>query len=306
MLTGRFFLTSTYGFASFYVYTKIVWMMHKNWRDYKSTFFKLYTADYFFNLLTFLNSFFTLRAPQNTCDDCFFSFLFNSQTAESNSWFPLNFFFTLHYCMAFIQYSMIFLFALNRCSMVFLFSSYEKWWRPALPWLLLLVAVFPLTITWPIMTNHAYYIYIPKLEGYATKSSADVSDILNVLLAFMAVVTVLTALANLLSIVRLICLADRITGAERNLFFVSLVACVIQLLAAGNTLILFYAVNDSNRSSIGAQTATVLMPFVSDLLTLSHPWTLLYFSQKVRTSLLTYYYPHLMTKVFTVSNTSNY
>ncbi|PIC27034.1 hypothetical protein B9Z55_019416 [Caenorhabditis nigoni] len=295
MLTVQFLITTAYGAASFYLYTLIVYMMIKRWTEYNTTFFKLFIIEYCFNVVTFLNSFITLRAPQNTCKDCIFSFLFdrNSSPNEDNS--PLQYFFTLHYAMAYIQYSMTFLVALNRLSMVLLVNSYEKFWRPALPVFICLVIAYPLLVTLPISSNNAYYIYVPGLLAYTTKSVADVTEVLSNLKNFMIGITVLTTVANILALIRLKCLHSRISGAERNLFTVSFVSLIIQLLALADTLVLFLSAADT--ASVGTQTAKVLMPFVSDLLTLNHPWTLMYFSTKVRVSMANDHFPSMRNQV---------
>ncbi|CAA97334.2 Serpentine receptor class gamma [Caenorhabditis elegans] len=300
MLTPLFFLPAAYGVASSYLYTLIILMMIRRWNEYNTAFFKLFIIEYVFNMVTFANSFVTLRAPQNTCNNCTFAFLFerNSSTEEDN--FPLQVFFTIHYCMAFIQYFMTFLSSLNRLTMVFFVDSYEKIWRPSLPFLIMIVIIFPMIMTWPIATNNAYFIYSPTLGGFATKTVANSTEVLNSLVTFMIVFTLFTATANIVSIIRLTLLPTRISGAERNLFTVSFVSFIIQLLALGDTLILRAA--PSEGMSVGAQTAKALMPFVSDILTFNHPWTIMYFSTKVRTSMATDHFPSLRSRAVMVTS----
>ncbi|EFP07112.1 CRE-SRG-32 protein [Caenorhabditis remanei] len=295
MLTVQFLITTAYGAASFYLYTLIVYMMIRRWNEYNTTFFKIFIIEYCFNLITFVNSFITLRAPQNTCKECVFAFLFDRSSNPTVDNSPLQYFFTLHYAMAYIQYSMTFLMALNRLSMVVLVNSYEKYWKPALPFFIAVIVIYPMYMTWPIASNNAYYLYTPPMGAYATKSVVDVTDILNNLIYFMLGITILTAVANVLAVIRLGCLPSRISGAERNLFTVSFVSAIIQLLALGDTLILRFGVSDA--MSVGTQTAKVLMPFVSDLLTLNHPWTLMYFSTKVRLSMANDHFPSLRKRI---------
>lgn len=78
------------------------------------------------NIITFFNSFITVRIPQNTCKDCFMSFLFKSHTVLNPSWFPLNVFYFIHFYMAYAQFFLIFLTSLNRFSMIFWSATYEK------------------------------------------------------------------------------------------------------------------------------------------------------------------------------------
>ncbi|EGT48542.1 hypothetical protein CAEBREN_30978 [Caenorhabditis brenneri] len=236
MLTVQFFVTTAYGAVSFYLYTMIVYMMIKRWNEYNNTFFKIFIIEYVINIVTFLNSFITLRAPQNTCKECPFSFLFDQNSSPTEDNWPLQLFFTFHYSMAFIQYSITLMVALNRLSMVILVDSYEKYWRVALPIFMIVIIIYPFTVTWPIAASNAYFLYTPPMGTYATKSAGDVTAILNTLVNFMLTTTSLTAVANILAIIRLKCLPTRISGAEKNLFHVGLVSFVIQVLALGDTV----------------------------------------------------------------------
>uniref|UniRef100_A0A1I7U720 Serpentine receptor class gamma n=1 Tax=Caenorhabditis tropicalis TaxID=1561998 RepID=A0A1I7U720_9PELO len=171
---------------------------------------------------------------------------------------------------------------------------YSQYWRPTLPFLIIIIVTYPLIVTWPILTSNAYYLYTPPMGTYVTKSTADVTGILDHLVKFMTIITILTAVANFLAISRLKCLPNRISGAEKNLFTVSLVSFFIQLFALGDTLVLLSSSSDA--MSAGTQTAKLIMPFVSDLLTLNHPWTIMYFSTKVRTSMANDHFPTLKNK----------
>ncbi|CAB3397844.1 unnamed protein product [Caenorhabditis bovis] len=60
MFTIKFAVTFSYGSISLLLETLIVYMMFRYWKEYSNSFFKLYIASYFFNLITFLNTLITL------------------------------------------------------------------------------------------------------------------------------------------------------------------------------------------------------------------------------------------------------
>ncbi|ULT86100.1 hypothetical protein L3Y34_006050 [Caenorhabditis briggsae] len=126
MLTIKFGTTLLYSIPSMVLYFMTFLMVRKYSKDFSSTFLKLYKMFFVFNNVTFFNSFITVRIPQNTCKDCLMSFLFKWHTVENPSWFPLNFFYFIHFSMAYVQFFLIFLTSLNRFTMIIWSSTYEK------------------------------------------------------------------------------------------------------------------------------------------------------------------------------------
>ncbi|CAB3397260.1 unnamed protein product [Caenorhabditis bovis] len=102
----------------------LIILIYRNWKELGGSFFQIYIVDFFVNLLTFLNSFVTLRIPQNTCKECLFAPVFDRypESMEDVS-IVLNVCHTLHVHMAYVQYLMTFLTALNRFTMIYSFHS---------------------------------------------------------------------------------------------------------------------------------------------------------------------------------------
>ncbi|CAB3397265.1 unnamed protein product [Caenorhabditis bovis] len=105
-----FVINSLYGIATFVIYTMIIVMINRQWIDYHGSYFKIYIIDFFVNLVTFLNSFITLRIPQATCKECLVASIFDrfTSTMENRS-IILNIFHTIHAHMAYVQYAIILL-----------------------------------------------------------------------------------------------------------------------------------------------------------------------------------------------------
>ncbi|CAI5451035.1 unnamed protein product [Caenorhabditis angaria] len=301
MFTLKFAITVFYGGLSFVAYFLTVFMMRANWKEFSIAFFRLYIAFFIYNLITFVNSFITVRIPQNTCKDCYMSFLFKAHSQNNTSWFPLNFFYTIHYSMAFVQYAMIMFVSINRCSMIFNLTSYNNQWKRIFPCIIVLVSLFPLTQTYPIFFNTAYYVYTEALDCYSTKTLANTATIYSHLLIYMGVTTIITALANIFAFCKLSLMNSKIPKGEQNLMFVSLAMFFVQLFAGGNTIINRLFVSDSNATSTWSQIAQTLIPFTSDGLTLIHPWILLAFSKRVRKCMMKTYFPRYVTTPITIA-----
>ena len=117
-----------------------------------------------------------------------------------------------------------------------MWTFFFQFWSPFCYYIIPIIAVFPITQTLDIALNKAFYIYVPALDGYATKTYADPAAILSRLIVFMIITTVLSASANIMSFVKLTCMKQKISGAERNLFFVSFCSFLVQLFAGVNTV----------------------------------------------------------------------
>ncbi|CCD64745.1 Serpentine receptor class gamma-33 [Caenorhabditis elegans] len=302
MFTLKFGTTLLYSIPSMILYAMTVRMVSRFSKDFSRTFIQLYIVFFVFNIITFFNSFITVRIPQNTCKDCFMSFLFKSHTVLNPSWFPLNVFYFIHFYMAYAQFFLIFLTSLNRFSMIFWSATYEKAWNRAFPFVIILVIVLPVPFTYTILPSWTYYAYTETMDCYSTSSSVDRGFLYNQLLPFMATITIATAIINIASFYKLTCMTYKISIAERNLLFMSGSLFIVQLLADVNTTLNRLVVNDNNKFGIWSQIAVTLLPYISDGLTLIHPWMFLAFSTKARRCFMLMYFPKYAKVAVTATN----
>uniref|UniRef100_A0A1I7V4A5 Serpentine receptor class gamma n=1 Tax=Caenorhabditis tropicalis TaxID=1561998 RepID=A0A1I7V4A5_9PELO len=207
--------------------------------------------------------------------------------------------------MAYIQFIMIFLTSLNRFSMIFWSATYEKVWNKMFKFLVVFVFLFPIPFTYTIFLSSTYYTYTETLDCYTVSSTMNREFIYNQLLPFFAAVTISTAILNIASFYRLSRMKYKISVAERNLLFVSGALFVVQLVADVNTTVTRLFVNDSNKDTIWMQVAVTLLPYVSDGLTLIHPWLFLAFSSKARRCFMIMYFPR-HAKVASTGNNSTH
>ncbi|KAK6042985.1 hypothetical protein COOONC_19510 [Cooperia oncophora] len=115
-----FVVQTAYGAISVVLYMYVVILLLKNWSFFRGSFFRLFIASFFINIWTYLNSFVTLRLPQNTCENCTLSGVFQDFTVG------LNIFHTLHFHFAFLQYLMSLVMSFNRMTMILFPFFFEQ------------------------------------------------------------------------------------------------------------------------------------------------------------------------------------
>ncbi|EFO91819.1 CRE-SRG-34 protein [Caenorhabditis remanei] len=105
LTNAKFMITTSYGITAMIIYTWVTGVILRNSGTFKSSFFHLFCVGYFMNLCTYLNSFVTLRLPQNTDVSGTFSDFYSSLNLNNtDNMFPLSIFHTLHFEFAYTQY----------------------------------------------------------------------------------------------------------------------------------------------------------------------------------------------------------
>ncbi|CDH92963.1 Serpentine receptor class gamma [Caenorhabditis elegans] len=277
----KFILAFGYCSISFVIYTLLIIMLLKNWKDFKSAFFRIVIADYFFNLLTWLNSMITLRIPNGTCKDCVLSNLFASLGKDNQYTSSFLFFcYFLHFGNAYFQYFMVTLMSLNRTTSIFFYFVNEKIWKFLFPFSIVLIIGITTFCARTILATSPYYLYNEVLDMYYIKSDSNILPAYYNILYFMAFSVASSIFLNVIAVIRLKMIQNQISSVERNLLLVTIFSSIIQCFAAANTFILQI---DVQRATILGQAAQIMLPFASDFLTISQPYILLFVSSKVRT-----------------------
>ncbi|CAL2042249.1 unnamed protein product [Caenorhabditis brenneri] len=283
----KFLISFSYCSISFILYTMLMIMLLRNWKEFKSAFFYIVIADYLFNLLTWLNSMITLRLPNGTCKDCLMSGIFSALGKDNPYTGGFLFFcYFLHFGNAYFQYGMITLMSLNRATSIFFYFINEKIWRYLLPISIALVILITVIGTRTILSTVPYYTYNEPLDMYTIKSDSNILPAYYNVIYFMAFSVSFSVFLNIISVIRLKTIQSKISAVERNLLLVTIFSSVIQCFAAGNTFILQV---DTSRTTLLGQAAQLILPFASDFLTISQPYVLIFLSSKVRNGFLQMY-----------------
>ncbi|CAI2350229.1 unnamed protein product [Caenorhabditis sp. 36 PRJEB53466] len=278
----------SYCVPSFALYTLLIIMLIRSWKDFNSGFFRIVIADYCFNLFTFVNSMVTLRLPNGTCKECLLDNLF-SQLGPNNpytvSFLWINYFF--HFGNAYFQYSMVTLMSLNRATSIFFYFINEKIWAFALPISLGIVIFITVFFTRDVLGSVPYFAYYESLDMYSITSNTNILSAYYNVIYFMAFAVSASVLLNVISVIRLKTIQNKISTVERNLLVATIFSSIIQCFAAMNTFILQI---DLKKTTIWGQAAQVLLPFSSDFLTIAQPYILIFLSSKVREKFLQMYW----------------
>ncbi|EFO98777.1 hypothetical protein CRE_30508 [Caenorhabditis remanei] len=283
----KFLISFFYCSVSFTIYTLLMIMLLKNWKEFKSAFFHIVIADYLFNLLTWLNSMITLRLPNGTCKTCIMSEIFGA-LGKDNQYTGgfLYICYFLHFGNAYFQYGMITMMSVNRATSIFFYFINEKIWKILFPILLALVIVVTVFGTRTILATVPYYTFNEALDMYTIKSDSNILPAYYNVIYFMAFSVSLSVFLNVISVIRLKMIQHKISTVERNLLLVTIFSSIIQCFAAGNTFVLQL---DPTRTTLAGQAAQVILPFASDFLTISQPYVLIFLSSKVRSGFIRMY-----------------
>uniref|UniRef100_A0A1I7XH91 Serpentine receptor class gamma n=1 Tax=Heterorhabditis bacteriophora TaxID=37862 RepID=A0A1I7XH91_HETBA len=150
-----------------------------------------------------------------------------------------------------------------------------------------LTVMLPFVTTFPLAINEAQFEYNSNMSGLIIKSDVEIEKIYLQLLIFMVVMTICTTAISLICIYLLHKKIKLIKKrAEKNMFYHSLCNFAILFLVTVFVVFLHQQSKDLQRSEINSQYLYEILPYISDLLTLSNPYLFVFLSKAVRTKLL--------------------
>ena len=246
--------------------------------------------------------------------------------------------------MAYVQFFMIFLTSMNRFTMIFWSSTYEKViqialtlllfhlnqthsflnssniqaWNRVFKYIVVFLIILPIPFTWTILVSSTYYIHTESLDCYTVSTSVVSVRGQKIKIRILSpeswiplqpTVTIFCychyhdshyqcciVLSFILHDLQDISCWKKFTFCQWISIFGSVgswceygkfFSKVHIMNATSLSLLLFFqtinrlVVNDNNKNSLWSQIAVTLLPYVSDGLTLIHPWLFLAFSTKV-------------------------
>ncbi|CAP39849.1 Protein CBG23125, partial [Caenorhabditis briggsae] len=263
-----------YVIPSVFLYSLTICTVVVKWKSFKSSFFQLYVFDFSMNVFTLLNTFYVFRFANYTCDTCFLAQVFQNLDNYINS----SFLYAVQYHMAYVQYGSTLINSLNRLS-----NAEIQKWRNYSILAMALIVILPIPCTIWIMSYGAWWEYEPPQSRYLLHSPLDQKSISIVLLPFMVISTVFSLGLNLVSMI----LVRRVSQQRKKLVethFLKLIVitCAVQVLGTLLTIMLGVVFQTSLLFSL----IVYSIPFISDCLTLCHPWLLVWLSKPIRDSLL--------------------
>ncbi|EFO95450.1 hypothetical protein CRE_08931 [Caenorhabditis remanei] len=282
----KFGLTLLYGVTGMVLYTWVCWAVVKNRYNLKSSFYKMFVVGYVMNMMTYINSFISLRVPQNTkINDSFASFFLEHDAHHPETKFPLYVFHTLHYQFAYSQYIYNCLLCLNRFTAIFKPLTSEMWWNKWFVHLALAMFLSPFLCTVFILVNRSYYRYNSTGDYFCVDSTFERWKIYAILTPILCIITAANIVCNTSSYLKMKKIrSEGINVIDKHLlqmtFCVFFIDMFLTILSIFNAIITIW--NPFPDSPWVAEWVLQLTPFASDVLTLSPPILLLYFSKTVR------------------------
>ncbi|CAA16409.1 Serpentine receptor class gamma [Caenorhabditis elegans] len=285
----KFMVTTSYGVLSMLIYSGITCVIINDHKTFKSSFFKLFCVGFFMNLCTYLNSFVTLRIPQNTgVQGTFSSFYSNLNLNNTENWFPLNIFHTFHFEFAYTQYIFNCFVCANRFTAICFPIRSEKYWLKYLWLVIMSMFLIPfIFFTRHILQNRSFFGYSSTANFYIDTTYGR-SNIYYFLMPALIFLTCFNIVFNVLAGIRLYNMKKKgVKVPETSLFSMAFTVFVIDLFLTSLTVSNYYLTNlaigsDSDFVKFLLRWIPLLTPFASDALTLTHPFLLLYFSKTVR------------------------
>ncbi|EFO97202.1 hypothetical protein CRE_04327 [Caenorhabditis remanei] len=267
-------LSILYGFPSLFLYILTIIIVLKNKKKFDSSFFNLYVFDGFMNMFTYLNVFFAGRIPSVTCDTCVLAPVYRNV----GRFISLNFVLAMIYHMAYVQYSITTLVSLNRFSVMLKSHMFEPIWKKYTWLFIILIYFLPFLNTKTVFRYEAEMKYIKDLSRYSLVSpDMNVSLIFSISIPFMILAMSLTILFNIASVVFLHGMSIQRKQTESKFLFITIITCGFQLVGTIMSVCFVYL-----EPSDFLEKLALIVPFMSDGLSLIQPWLLLGFSSAIR------------------------
>ncbi|CCD31095.2 Serpentine receptor class gamma [Caenorhabditis elegans] len=243
----------------------------------------------FQNILTYLNSFISIRLPQNTgINGNLSNFFLTHNEFNMNMGCPINLFHALHYYFAYTQYIYNFLISYNRFCAITSLLDIEKRWKRSLWIFVTIMFVYPMIPAGLIFFNRSYYTYVSSKDNFYISSTLGHKAIYGFLAPNLFIITIFNTVLNIKAYKKLLVLKKTLRSVpDTNLFYMSLAMFGIDsFLAVLSTfkaiIFLLELKNSSEFFERLVDWIDLLVPFASDALTLTQPLLLLYFSSTLR------------------------
>ncbi|CAI2355077.1 unnamed protein product [Caenorhabditis sp. 36 PRJEB53466] len=265
----------SYGIPSVSLYLLTSYIILKHRKTFNSSFFHLYIYDGFMNLFTYFTGFFSMRLSSITCRDCLFSPFYTNV----GRFFSMKFVIAMGYHMAYVQYSITTLIALNRLSVLLKFNVCEPLWKKYTWIAILLIYFLPFINTGLVFKYNAQVVYLDEYECYSIVSSQlPVLELYSVLIPFMLITIIISVCSNITSV----CIVRNVSTqkknrADVNFLIIMCITCTVQVVGT----VISVSILHMGSSTLMLILAMVL-PYVSDGLSLVQPWLLVAFSHTLR------------------------
>ncbi|CAA99919.2 Serpentine receptor class gamma [Caenorhabditis elegans] len=269
-----FIVYLSYGIPSLILYIMTFYIIVRHWKEFDSSFFQLYMLDGFMNLLTFFINYIKARFPTLTCHECILAPIYRN----IDNFYILEFIMTMNFHMAYVQYAITALIALNRFSIICNYLFFEPIWKK-LSWILIVLAyILPFMSSRVVWDYPMRVEYVDETDSYAFTTAMPIDKVFDYLIPFMITTTCVSVFVNVTSIAIVNQMNVQVRQeVEYNFIRIAFITCLVQACGTALSVIRYYNMNTSM-----AVTLANFIPFISDGLSLVQPWLLVTFSNVMR------------------------
>ncbi|CAI2355076.1 unnamed protein product [Caenorhabditis sp. 36 PRJEB53466] len=264
-----------YTIPSFLLYFLTVAIVIIAWHNLKSSFFQFYLFEFVMNMLTFVNVVHSIRLPSSACADCFLFEYFQAD-GRSTSSFLNQLQYAMQFHMACVQYTTTAVVAINRLTITWNTELWERRWRRGSWIVMIIIFTAPFALTYPVFQHEAFFRYDVTVDRFSISSEYKSSTMFAWLVPIMAISAGITMLINIFNYFKFRKLENKPQGLETSLLTITFFASLPQILGAALSVLMTQATRDS----MLFRGTNIALPYVSDLLTLIHPYLLLVFCKK--------------------------
>ncbi|KAF1748324.1 hypothetical protein GCK72_024791 [Caenorhabditis remanei] len=180
--------------------------------------------------------------------------------------------------MAFVQYGVALLIALNRMTIIIKMNFFAEKWLKYGRVLMILVVFVPSIATFPFFFNEVYFKYIESGDRYQLTSDYNISSLFTIVFLVLCIVTVLASVFNAMTLIMIKRLVLLPKNLDYQYFLVSVCSTVVLIIGTGIT----FSMRIAEKNSYLYNVTNALLPFVTDLLSLHQPFVLMIFSPRIR------------------------
>ncbi|CAI2356481.1 unnamed protein product [Caenorhabditis sp. 36 PRJEB53466] len=260
-------IATIYGFASVLLYFIADYVIVRHRKIFDSSFFQLFLYESALNLLLYSVNYFSMRVSLIASRGSVLAVFY-----EELDWdIFLSFVYGMRYHMAYVQYTIIMLIALNRLTVVK--YDLEKYWR-SYCWIAILgTFLIPLINTHIVFKYTCRFAYKEAEDDYSLTTTMPVKDIYEYLLPYMVLASVLAFILNTMSYFTVQSMTT-LSKKRVNANFIKLIGitCLIEIIGTAISVCLYlkFALPQWSLSFLNE-----ILPYVSESLTLLQPWLLM-------------------------------
>ncbi|XGW11602.1 hypothetical protein V3C99_012802 [Haemonchus contortus] len=274
-----FYIRLAYCIPSIVLYIVVIYAISKEKQRLFGSFYSLLVIQAITNLLVYVNSFYFLQLANETEDYRWWAVIYTKAPQalmRITSWLGMHF--------AFVQTYITFFISLNRMAAIVWPRMDDRIWSAVVVLSTVISYVSPLIVTYPYLTEEASFDYSKKIEGYVAHSNSDFPTIYSQLYYFMCVFVVASSCVSIVSMVCLCLRSKRIecVRAERRMLTLALLSFLVEI--SYFTLLTIVQIDRGGNFEKNAR--YTIIPFISDLMTFSMPYLILFLNKNVRARLL--------------------